>query len=82
MRSRHKSDTTIARTWTEQGDKCAEQPMASIQNYAELRKKQDGIKLNTLYQPTITIVCISFNQRIHFPKDSSHMRGGPSQQIQ
>jgi hypothetical protein len=37
-----KTDTTSARTWTEDGDKCAEQPIPFIQNYAELPKKQDG----------------------------------------
>jgi hypothetical protein len=41
--------TTTAWTWTEEGDKCAEQPVASIQNYEELPKKLDGInKLNTV----------------------------------
>jgi len=43
VNSGQKSDTTIAMTWTEEGDKCAEQPVASIQNYAVLPKKQDGI---------------------------------------
>jgi len=47
VNSGQKSDTIIPRTWTEEGDKCAEQPVASIQNYAELPKKQDGT--NTLF---------------------------------
>jgi len=43
VNSEQKSDTTIARTWTEEGDKYAEQTVPSIQNYAEVPKKLDGI---------------------------------------
>jgi hypothetical protein len=37
VNSGQKSGTTIARTWTEEGDKCAEHPVASIQNTKETR---------------------------------------------
>lgn len=42
---------TTAWSRAEEGDKSAQQPVGSMQNYAEVPKKTDRItKLNTLYQ--------------------------------
>ena len=64
VNSEQKSDTTIARTWTEEGYKCAEQPAPSIQNYAELPKKQDGINklLYISLQESVSSKCCTGSQ--------------------